>query len=356
MTIRVEVLRGGTVESEHVVEGVVVDARGHVRAATARPDRVTFFRSSAKPFQLVPLVERGHADALGLTDRHLALMSASHNGEPAHVEGTLEILERAGLSVSDLECGFHFPEDAATAEWLHGADPGERTAAYHNCSGKHAGMVALARAEGWPVRGYTAPDHPVQQLLRETIAQVCGVDVSTMAYAVDGCSASIPALSLIAMARGYATMAAAHADGATPRERALARIRAAMAAHPVMVAGHGRFCTDLMRLTGGRLVTKTGAEGLQCVAVPGMNLGIAVKAVDGARRAVPPALVGWLAALGLIDRAEADALAPHAAPPVTNYRELVVGTLTASGFPEWRADDPTPGAAPPRVAVEELRS
>ena len=356
MTIRVEVLRGGIVESEHAVEGVVVDARGTVRAATARPDRVTFFRSSAKPFQLVPLVERGHADALGLTDRHLALMAASHSGEPAHVEGTLEILERAGAAVSDLECGFHFPEHAATEAWLHGADPAERTAAYHNCSGKHAGMVALALAEGWPVRGYTEPDHPVQRLMRETIATICGVDESTMPWAVDGCSASNPALSLIAMARGYATMAAAHADAGTPRERALARIRSAMAAHPDMVAGQGRFCTDFMRVTGGRLATKTGAEGLQCVAVPGMNLGIAVKAVDGTRRAVPPALVGWLASLGLLDRAEAEALAPHAAPTLTNTRNLVVGTLTASGFPEWRPDGPTPGVAPPRVVVEELRS
>lgn len=337
MAIRVSVLRGGTLESEHAVEGVVVDGDGNVLAATERPDRVTFFRSSAKPFQLVPLVERGHADRLGLSDRHLALMAASHNGEPFHVEGTREILARAGARVEDLECGFHYPEDAATAERLRGADPSERTAAYHNCSGKHAGMVALARAEGWPQQGYTQPDHPVQELMRQTIADLCGVDAATTPYAIDGCSASNPALPLLAMARGYARMAAASAGGATPRERALARIRAAMVAHPDMVAGSGRFCTDFMRATAGRMATKTGAEGLQLVAVPGRNLGIAVKALDGARRAVPPALVGWLSSLGLIGDGEAAALVHHTAPTITNSRDLVVGTLAASGFPGWRA-------------------
>jgi L-asparaginase II len=346
MPIRVSVLRGGTVESEHAVEGVVVDAAGSVLAATERPDRVTFFRSSAKPFQLVPLVERGHADRLGLTDRHLALMSASHNGEPAHVQGALEILERAGARVEDLECGFHFPEDAETAERLHRADPAERTAIYNNCSGKHAGMVALAKAEGWPVAGYTRPDHPVQRLLHEVIADLCGVDAATMPSAVDGCSASNPALSLLAMARGFARFAAARADapgaGAeAARTRALARIRAAMTAHPGMVAGRGRFCTDFMAATASRgLATKTGAEGLQLVAVPGRDLGIAVKAVDGARRAVAPALVGWLEALELLDGREVAALSAHARPPILNHRRIVVGTIEASSFPRWRADSP----------------
>jgi L-asparaginase II len=342
MAIKTLVLRGGTLESEHVVEGVVVDAAGRVRAATERPDRVTFFRSSAKPFQLLPLVERGHADRLGLTPRHLALMAASHNGEPAHVEGTLDILARAGAQVSDLECGFHFPEDAETAERLRRGDPAARTAAYHNCSGKHAGMIALARAEGWPVAGYTRPDHPVQVLMRRTIAEECGVDETTTPYAVDGCSASNPALPLLAMARGYARLAAARAGGGGPRGAALARIRDAMAAHPDMVAGRGRFCTDFMNAVGGRMTTKTGAEGLQCVAVPALGLGIAVRALDGARRAVPPALVGWLRALELIDAREEAALAAHAAPNVTNAREVVVGTLSAAGFPAWRED---PGTA-----------
>jgi L-asparaginase II len=361
MPIRVAVLRGGTLESEHAVEGVVVDTRGAVLAATERPDRVTFFRSSAKPFQLLPLVERGHADALGLEERHLALMAASHNGEPRHVQGTLEILAAAGARVEDLECGFHYPEDGETADRLRRADPAERTAAYNNCSGKHAGMIALARSEGWPVAGYTRPDHPVQQLMRRTIAELCAADEAAMPYAVDGCSASNPALPLLAMARGFARLAAARADapgsGAeATRTRALARIRAAMVAHPAMVAGQGRFCTDLMVATRGRLATKTGAEGLQLVAVPGRDLGIAVKAVDGARRAVAPALVGWLLALGLVDPAEAAALGAHARPAVTNHRQLVVGTIEAAGFPAWRTPDGVPEGRPASTLVGEARA
>ena len=342
--IEVTELRGGTPESVHGVEGVVVDAQGRVLAATGRPDFPTFFRSSAKPFQMLPLVERGHADALQLPDRLLALMAASHNGEPAHVEGARAILSACGRSEADLECGFHFPEDAATAERLHKGDL-EKSAIYNNCSGKHAGMIALAVREGWPVEGYTRPDHPVQRAALSAIAETCGVDAARMPIGIDGCSAPNPGMTLIDMARGYARFATAKATG-SPRERALSRVRSAMAAHPDMVAGRNRFCTALMQVTGARLVTKTGAEGLQCVAVPTRGLGIVVKAKDGARRAVAPALVGWLRTLDLITTAEEDALSAFARPAITNHRSIVVGTLAAAEFPAWRiAQEPSPAGA-----------
>jgi len=345
MPIRVAVLRGGTLESEHAVEGCVVDTTGRVLAATERPDRVTFFRSSAKPFQALSLVERGHFDALGLAERHLALMCASHNGEPAHVEGAREILASVGRTDADLECGFHFPEDPEAADRLRRADPSERSALYHNCSGKHAGMVALAVREGWPVAGYTHPDHPLQKLMRRTMAECCGVEDAATPFAIDGCSASVPALSLLAMAYGYARFAAAREDAAAPRERALARIRHAMVTEPFMVAGTRRFCTDFMVATGGRMVTKTGAEGLQCVGIPARGLGIVIKAIDGARRPVPPALVGWLTSLELLTAAEVAALAEHASPPVLNYRDVVVGGLVAGSYPAWRAAESAPAPA-----------
>jgi L-asparaginase II len=334
--IRVRVLRGGVPESEHAVEGVVVDAMGTVLAATERPDWTTFFRSSAKPFQLLPLVERGHADRLGLTDAHLALMAASHNGAAVHVAGAREILRATGADESQLECGYHLPEDPESQRLLATADDAVKTAIWNNCSGKHAGMIALAKAEGWSVEGYVGRDHPVQRVQAEAIADVCGVDPARMPLAIDGCSAMNPALPLVAMARGYARFAVARRDAADARERSLARIRDAMAAHPVMVAGVGRFCTALMEVTRGRLVTKTGAEGLQCVAVPDKGLGIVVRAKDGARRAVAPALVAWLAALGLVSADEAEALATFATPSLTNHRGLWVGTLDATEFPVWR--------------------
>jgi L-asparaginase II len=349
LAIEVTVLRGGTHECVHAVEGVVVDALGNVLAATARPDFPTFFRSSAKPFQMLPLVERGHADALGLSDRLLALMAASHNGEPMHVEGARAILKACGRTESDLECGFHFPEDAATAERLRLAPAKERTGIYNNCSGKHAGMIALAVKEGWPVEGYTRPDHPVQQAALGAIADACGIDALRMPLGTDGCSAPNPAMTLIDMAKAYAKLAVARADAEAPRERALARVRNAMVAHPDMVAGTGRFCTALMRATKGRMVTKTGAEGLQGVGIPSRGLGIVVKVRDGARRAVAPALIGWLTELGLFDQGEADALDAFARPVVTNHRNLVVGTLAAAEFPAWRAvREPIASGSTPR--------
>jgi L-asparaginase II len=349
--IRVRLLRGGVPESEHLAEGVVVDRMGTVLAATERPDWTTFFRSSAKPFQLLPLVERGHADRLGLTDRHLALMSASHNGAAIHVAGSREILAAAGSDESELECGYHVPEDPASARLLATADAAVKTAIWNNCSGKHAGMIALARAEGWTVRGYVAREHPVQRIQVEAIADVCGVDPARLPLATDGCSAVNPALPLVAMARGYARMAAARRDGGSARETALARIRDAMAAHPEMVAGEGRFCTALMRVTAGRLVTKTGAEGLQCVALPSRGLGIALRVKDGARRAVAPALVSWLVSLGLVSAEEAERLAEFARPTLVNHRGLPVGTLDASELPGWRSPAGAPAEGPPAARV-----
>jgi L-asparaginase II len=180
----------------------------------------------------------------------------------------------------------------------------------------------------------------VQVAALGAIAEVCGVDAARMPLGTDGCSAPNPAMTLLDMARGYARFAVA--AGGTP----LARIRGAMAAHPDMVAGRNRFCTALIQATGGRLVTKTGAEGLQCVALPSQGLGIVVKARDGARRAVAPALVGWLRALDLISAAEEDALAAFARPANVNHRSIVVGTLAAAEFPAWRiAPEPSPAGA-----------
>ena len=348
MAIEVTELRGGAHESVHAVEGVVMDAQGHVLAATGRPDFPTFFRSSAKPFQMLPFVERGHFDALGLPERMLALIAASHNGEPRHVEGSRAILAACGRSENDLECGFHYPEDPETAEALHRGAL-EHSPIYNNCSGKHSGMIAFAVAEGWPVEGYTRPEHSVQQAALGAIADMCGVDAARMPIGIDGCSAPNPAMTLLDFARGFARLAAARADASSPRERTLARIRNAMAGHPDMVAGQRRFCTGLMRATDGRLVTKAGAEGLQCVAVPAKGLGVVVKARDGARRAVGPALVGWLRALDLISASEEEAMAPFARPLVTNHRSLVVGSLVAAEFPAWKsAPEPSPAGAPSR--------
>jgi len=327
LQIDVIVWRGRIRESRHRVQAAVCDVAGRLEAETAEPATLTTFRSAAKPFQLLPLVERGHADRWELGEPELAVMSASHTGSPRHVALVKGILDRLGLSDRDLACGFHEPIDPASLEWLR-SRPGERSPLYNNCSGKHAGMLCLARSEGWPTEGYQRAEHPVQELMKRTVAEMCGVAAESMETAIDGCSVPVFGLPLAAMARGYARLAAATADG-DPRSQALDRIRRAMCAHPWAVGGQGRFSTVLMEKTGGRLVAKGGAEGLECVGLPGRRLGIALKSEDGAARGLSSATVALLEHLEELTPGERSALSASRRPVVTNHAGLEVGTIEA---------------------------
>ena len=325
--LEVRAWRGPILESRHRVQAAVCAADGRLEAGTERADLVTTFRSSAKPFQLLPLVERGYADRWSLSDEHLAIMAASHTGSAYHVGLVREILGRLGLTERHLACGFHEPLDAASAAALQ-ADPGARTALYNNCSGKHAGMLALALAEDWPVAGYQRAEHPLQQLMRRTVAEVCGLAPERLAVATDGCSASVFGLPLASMARAYASLAAAE-PGGSPRERVLYRIRSAMAAYPMAVGGEGRFSTLLMQRTGGRMIAKGGAEGLECVALPARKLGLAIKCEDGHARAQAPATLALLELLGELSADELAGLGDARRPVVKNHAGLEVGLLEA---------------------------
>lgn len=327
LQIDVFVRRGAIAESRHRVQAAVTDPAGRLTAGTERAGDVTTFRSAAKPFQLLPLVERGHAARWGWSDEQLAVMAASHTGGPAHVEQVRGILSRLGLTDGHLACGFHEPLDPVSLAHVR-AHPEARSALYNNCSGKHAGMLCLAQSEGWPVAGYEKPDHPVQQLMKRTVAEVCGVGVDTLEVAVDGCSVSVFGLPLSAMACGYARFAAAGADG-DPRERALHRIRGAMSSFPRMVGGEGRFSTVLMEETRGRLVAKGGAEGLECVGMPQRRLGLALKCEDGQSRGVGAATLALLDQLEELSDVELKRLARPRRPIVTNHAGLEVGALEA---------------------------
>ncbi len=334
MSVQLEVhaRRGEIVESRHRVEFACVRADGQAAEQTADPGFVTTFRSSAKPFQLLPLVERGHAERWGFTDEELAVMSASHTGSAYHLGLVEGILERLALEPRHLACGYHDPEDPASLARIRSGTsaPGPL---YNNCSGKHAGMLALARSEGWPVEGYQRPEHPVQQLLQRSVAEVCGVDPDSMPTAVDGCSVVVFALPLAAMARGYARLAAAaRRPGPDARSRAMGRIAAAMMAHPRAVGGEGRVGTALMEATGGRMVAKGGAEGLQLVGLVDRGVGVAVKVVDGASRAAGPAVVAVLERLGALSDEELVRLEPVRRPRVRNAAGLDVGEIAAA----WR--------------------
>lgn len=318
----VEVTRGAVVESVHRVHVAVVDAGGRLRAFAGDPDLVTFLRSAAKPFQALPLVDDGAFDRFGMTPRELALCCGSHSGSAEHVQVAESILEKAGLSSDSLECGPHLPFDDEARQQLDdlGIEPGRL---HNNCSGKHAGMMMLARAHGWEPEDYHRPEHLVQQRVLTEVTRWTQVPMEAIGLAVDGCGVACFALPLRHMALGFARFAAAARAG----ERGPATVFQAMTAHPDMVAGEGRICTALMREAGGRLFAKTGAEGVYCVGVPGAELGIAVKVEDGAARAIAPAILGVLGELDLISEDDYGALHHFAYPDVLNTRGEVVGQL-----------------------------
>ncbi|MFW6076630.1 MAG: asparaginase, partial [Hyphomicrobiales bacterium] len=291
--VLVHVTRGGMVESRHRGSFAVSDANGSLAAALGEIAEPVYPRSAIKAFQALPMVEMA-ADRFGFTDADIALACASHSGEPNHVRLVQSMLAKAGLSEADLECGFHWPYDGDAQRALAAA--GERPGAVHNnCSGKHAGMLALALALGASTRGYTAASHPVQRTIAATLHELCGIDPDGQPCGIDGCSVPTWALPLAAQAHGFARFASG--AGLSPdRQRAARRILAAVRAHPFNVAGSERFCTRLMQAVP-RAFVKTGAEGVFCGCVPHAGFGLALKCDDGAGRAAEVIMAALLAHL-----------------------------------------------------------
>jgi L-asparaginase II len=320
----VEVVRGTVVESSHRVHAAVVDAAGLVRASTGDPDRVTFIRSAAKPFQALPVIAEGAMDRFGITLEEIAVACGSHSGEARHIEAVTSILRRVGLDGEALACGPHAPFDAAARRELAeaGLEPGRL---HNNCSGKHAGMLALARVNGWDPAGYHQPAHPVQGRVLAELERWLDLPTEAMAMGTDGCAAVTVGVPLRSMALGYARLAQAARTG----EREPTYVVGSMTSYPEMVAGAGRLCTDLMMCAAGRLFAKVGAEGVYCVGVPGAELGIAVKIEDGAQRAVGPAILAVLRELDLISEDDLGTLLHHAYPEVLDSRGEVVGQVRA---------------------------
>jgi len=325
----VELRRGPIVESRHVVHVAVVDRAGAVVARAGNPDFVTFMRSTAKPFQALPLVEDGVVDRLGITPPELALCCASHSSEPGQVDLVRGLLRKIGCSEHDLLCGPHAPLSERVARDY--ATRGVTLAAVHsNCSGKHAGMLALAWHHGWRTAGYTRPEHPVQRRCLEEVARWTGVPAREVGTAVDGWGVVCFAVPLRNIARAYARLGRGERgeglDGASPLSRAAGwSVVDAMLAHPELVAGEGRPCTDIMQAHAGRVVTKVGAEGVYAALVLPEGLGVALKVEDGHDVAGALALGAVLAELGL---APPPSLV---ARPVLDRRGETVGELRVNG-------------------------
>ena len=319
-------MRGGRVESVHRGALVVTDPQGGTLAALGDPGLVTFPRSGLKPFQLLALLRAGGVERFALSDTELAVMVGSHGGEPVHVETVAGILKKIGAGHSDLACGAHKPLDPRAAAALASAP----TALHNNCSGKHTGMVALARLMGWSHEGYLASSHPVQVAIREALEGVLGITLDTASLAVDGCSAPTYAVPLRAAALGFGRLA--NPAAAPEQWRApLTTIARAMRAHPLHVGGSlGRLDTDLM-LLGRGLVAKVGAEGFFAVGHPN-GQGLALKIMDGDPnwRAHPVAIMGALRTLGWLDAAEEERLARYGLViPIVNWAGRRTGELRA---------------------------
>ena len=321
----VEVWRGETIESRHRISVAICDATGQLRAYCGNPDLVMYARSAIKPLQALPLVEDGVADQFAFTAAELALCCASHSGEPRHIDAAQSILRRIGADESALACGPHAPYHEKSAQALRDAGR-EPTRIHNNCSGKHGGMLALARFHGWPLSGYHRLEHPVQQRMLGEVSrwtELAGDEIET---AVDGCGVTTFAASLSSFAAGFARLAMAARRG----DSGPARIVSAMATNPEYVGGTGRLCTELMRATLARLFVKVGAEGVWLAGVPGAELGIALKVEDGAQRAAEPALINVLRGLQLLSDDEMAALAEFAEPLLRNTRGETVGMIRTS--------------------------
>ncbi|MFN4130533.1 MAG: asparaginase, partial [Paracoccaceae bacterium] len=291
------------------------------------PGAIIYPRSSCKMIQALPLVESGAADAAGLTDTQLALSCASHQGAALHVEATGRWLAGLGLGEADLRCGSHEPYDRDERNRLIRAAEGP-CQLHNNCSGKHCGFLTTTQhMKAGP--DYVELDHPLQRAIRQATEEVTGESVA--GFGIDGCSAPNFAMSLAGLARAMQTFAAAR-DTGDGRQRAMARLRNAMAAHPEMVAGEGRACTELMRAMGGGVAIKTGAEAVFVAMIPEQKLGIAIKIADGGTRAAEAVVVALLVRLGVLEAAHP--MAQKRLPGVQrNWRGIETGELRlAEGF------------------------
>jgi L-asparaginase II len=329
MSEAIQVFRGDYVESAHHIHIAVVDYTGKLLYSYGDPYRLTFARSAMKPFQAVPIVETETASAFGYSASEIALSCASHSGEPIHREAVLKILERANLDESALQCGTHVPRDKDSYIELIKAGK-QLTPVYSNCSGKHSSMLATAVHLHEDVLTYPEVGHPVQQRILNVIAEVCNVPKEQIVLSVDGCGLPVHQLPLCNTALGFARLAHPRGTVSAERSKALETIRDAMMGHPEMVAGKKRFDTDVMRAFKGEIVSKVGAEGVQCLGILDKGIGIAIKIEDGADRASGVAAMEVLRQLGIGDELTNELLEDYIYAPVLNARNMKIGVVKAN--------------------------
>lgn len=304
--LEVRLLREGIIESRHLVQAVVCDDRGRVLSVAGNAETATFVRSALKPFQALGVTTTGTLERYNLNDRDLAIICSSHKGSIEQVRQVFNILWRADIDASALQCPI--PE-------------GKSSPLQYNCSGKHAGMLAVCQQRHWPLNTYLQHNHPVQQLIFGKIAELLRMPAAEFIHARDDCGAPTYLLQLTQMASLYAQLASG-------MNLDMERIVRAMTHHPALVAGEGEFDTELMRLTEGEIVSKAGAEGIQCIGRIGEGMGLAIKVMDGAKRAKRAVAIYLLQQMGWITPSVAETLAEKFME-INQFKRLeVVGELS----------------------------
>ena len=274
------------VESIHYGSIAVVDSNGKLIASHGDPYTVAFLRSSAKPFQVLPFVERGGVEHFKFSSRELSVSCASHEGSDMHVQTVEGMQKNIGVDETHLQCGVHMPGDVEAYKSLINNDD-LPTANRNNCSGKHTAMLACAKMRGLPLENYLDTDHPIQQDILASFSEMCMIPSEEIHLGTDGCSAPNFAIPLYNAAYGMARYCDPHGLS-TARADACRKVISAMTTYPEMVSGHGEFDCELMRAGQGKIVCKRGAEGYQIVGLlPGTlgkdapGVGIAFKVSDG---------------------------------------------------------------------------
>jgi L-asparaginase II len=327
------VMRGDRVESVHRGSAAVVDEEGRLLASAGLPRSGIYWRSAAKPFQAMALLEAGGEEAFRLGSDEIALLCASHGGEPRHVAVARRLLERGGFGPEDLACGAHLPMHEPSARALLAASK-RPTALHNNCSGKHGGLLLACRLLGFDAQGYWQPDHPIQRIVKKRLAAYCDVPVSRIGIAVDGCSLPVFHLPLSRLALAYARLVAPARENETGDPEVRRRICRAMWESPGMVAGRDRFTTDFLAAGPGRWIGKEGAEGVYAMGVSSRRrgekaLGIAFKLEDGSARARDAVALDILSRLDRLPGSARRVLARYLSPVLRNARGLDVGRIVA---------------------------
>ncbi|MEX2416586.1 MAG: asparaginase [Paenibacillaceae bacterium] len=297
-------IRGELTESMHTGHMVITNSQGTIIAQLGNPQYLTYARSTAKPLQALAIIEAGAVDQYNLSPADIAIICASHNGEQPHADQVLSILNKIGMTAVDLRCGIH-----------------------DNCSGKHAGMLVLSRMLGIDALRYDELKHPVQLRIAQTIASVCDIDSLQLITAVDGCGVPVFGMPIHRLALGFARLGTPPPSFHNDRKNACHTIINALRHSPFLLAGTDRFDTDLIHITNGRIIGKMGAEGIYAFTIPGQDIGAAIKIVDGAERALYPAVVEILHQLKLLQENELMKLGPYHKPDLVNRHGEIVGSI-----------------------------